>query len=134
MHRRLLIHFLILYGRMAISVSTERLKWHPMPDKMAGKLVTSNIASASNQWYSKDSVFWLAQMTLYVMALCKFQNFWQAWDVISMSTMSPGTLTMKYLVSFHGSVLNDRISNQYSYRTSMSNTFKDGSKHISWLW
>jgi len=25
-------------------------------------------ASAHNQWHSKDSVFWLAQMTLYVMA------------------------------------------------------------------
>jgi len=37
-------------------------------DNIAGKLITSNIASAPNQWYSKDSVFWLAQMTLYVMA------------------------------------------------------------------
>jgi len=32
-----------------------------MPDKMAGKPLTSNIACARNQWYSKDSVFWLAQ-------------------------------------------------------------------------
>jgi len=39
-----------------------------MLDKMAEKLVTSNIASARNQWYLKDSVFWLAQMTLNVMA------------------------------------------------------------------
>jgi len=39
-----------------------------MPDKMAGKLVTLNIASARNQWYSKDLVLWLAQMTLYAMA------------------------------------------------------------------
>jgi len=39
-----------------------------MPDKTAGKLVTSNIASARNQWYLNDSVFWLAQMTMYIMA------------------------------------------------------------------
>jgi len=39
-----------------------------MPDKMAGMLFTLNIASARNQWYSKDSFFWLAQMTLYVIA------------------------------------------------------------------
>jgi len=41
-----------------------------MPDKMAEKLVTSNIASARkrNQEYSKGSVFWLAQMMLYVKA------------------------------------------------------------------
>jgi len=32
-----------------------------MPYKIAGKLVMSNIASARNQWYSKDSDFWLAQ-------------------------------------------------------------------------
>jgi len=38
-----------------------------MPDKMEEMLVTSNIASAGNQWYSKDSVFWLAQMMLEVM-------------------------------------------------------------------
>ena len=44
----------------------QNLKWHLMPDKMAGKLITSNIASARNQWYSKDSVFWLAQKT-YIM-------------------------------------------------------------------
>jgi len=39
-----------------------------MPDNMADKLLTSNIASARNQWFSKDSVFWLAHMTLYIMA------------------------------------------------------------------
>ena len=39
-----------------------------MPDKMAGKLDTSNIASARNQWHSKYSVFCLAHMVLYVMA------------------------------------------------------------------
>jgi len=32
------------------------------------KLVTSNIASARNQWYSNDADFWLAQITLYAMA------------------------------------------------------------------
>ena len=52
--------------QLPINVSTDRLKWRPMPDKMTGKLFTSNIASARNQWYSKDSVFQLAQMTLYV--------------------------------------------------------------------
>jgi len=46
----------------------QNLKWRPMPDKVGGKLVMSNIASAGNQWYSKDWVFGLAQMTLYVMA------------------------------------------------------------------
>jgi len=46
----------------------QNLKRRQMAIKMAGKLVTSNIASACNQWYSKDSVFWLAQLTLYVMA------------------------------------------------------------------
>ena len=45
----------------------QNLKWCLMHDKMAGKIVTSNIASARNQWLSKDSVFWLVQMT-YVMA------------------------------------------------------------------
>ena len=45
----------------------QNLKWGLMPDKMAGKHVTSNIASSRNQWYSKDSFFWLARMT-YVMA------------------------------------------------------------------
>jgi len=48
------------------------MKWRPMPDKMPDKMtekfITSNIASAHNQWYSKDSVFWLAQMTMYVTA------------------------------------------------------------------
>jgi len=38
-----------------------------MPDKNARKHVTSNIESARNQWYSEDSVVWLAQMTLYLM-------------------------------------------------------------------
>ena len=38
-----------------------------MPDKIAEKLVTSKITSARNQWYSKDSVVWLAQITLYIM-------------------------------------------------------------------
>ena len=33
----------------------------------AGYCVMSNIARARNQWYTKDSVFWLAQMTLYIM-------------------------------------------------------------------
>ena len=41
----------------------QNLKWRPMPDKMAEKLVMSNIASVRNQWNSKDSVFLLAQMT-----------------------------------------------------------------------
>ena len=44
----------------------QNLKWRPMPDKMAEKLVTPNIVSARNQWYSKDSVFWLAKITLFV--------------------------------------------------------------------
>ena len=48
------------------NVLADHLKWRPMPDNMAGKLVTSNIASARTQWYSKDLVFWLAQMTLYI--------------------------------------------------------------------
>ena len=39
-----------------------------MPDQMAGKLVAPNTASARNQWYLKDSFFFLAQMKLYVMA------------------------------------------------------------------
>ena len=34
-----------------------------------GKHVTTNIACARNQWYSKDLSFWLAQMALYVMTL-----------------------------------------------------------------
>ena len=34
-------------------------------EMMSEKLVISNIASAPNQWYSKDSVFWLAQILLY---------------------------------------------------------------------
>jgi len=46
----------------------QSLKWRPMIDKMAGKLITSHIASARYQWYLNDSVFWLAQMTLYIMA------------------------------------------------------------------
>jgi len=33
---------------------------------MAENLVTPNIVSARNQWYSKDSVFWLAKITLFV--------------------------------------------------------------------
>jgi len=37
-----------------------------MPYKMAGKLDTSNIAIVRNQWWSKDSLFWLAQISLYV--------------------------------------------------------------------
>ena len=44
------------------------MKRRPMPDKMVENLVTSNIASARNQGCLKDSVLWLAQMTLYVMA------------------------------------------------------------------
>jgi len=50
----------------------QNLKWRLMPDTKAGKLVWFNIASARNQWYSKDTVFWLAQMTLYVTASRKF--------------------------------------------------------------
>jgi len=46
----------------------QNLKYRPMPDKMAGKLVASNIASARNQWYLNDSVFWEVQMTVYIMA------------------------------------------------------------------
>jgi len=30
----------------------QNLKWGSMPDKMAGNLITSNIATARNQWYS----------------------------------------------------------------------------------
>ena len=41
---------------------------HLMPDKMAGKLITLNIESVRDQWCSKDSVFRLAQMMLYIMA------------------------------------------------------------------
>jgi len=43
----------------------QNLKWCPMPDKIAGKHFTFHIASAPNQWDSKDSVFWLAQI-MYV--------------------------------------------------------------------
>ena len=38
-----------------------------MNDNNDEKLVTLNIASARNRWYSNDAVFWLAQMTLYIM-------------------------------------------------------------------
>jgi len=51
-----------------------------MTNKMAGKLITLNTASARNQWYSKDSVFWLAQVSLYVMVM----RFCWASDVISL--------------------------------------------------
>jgi len=44
------------------------LKRRRMPYKIAKQLDTANIASTRNQWYSKDSVLWLAQMTLFVMA------------------------------------------------------------------
>jgi len=50
-----------------------------MSDKMAGKLLMSNITSARNQWYSKDSVF----LTLYVMVQRKFPYLRRALDVIS---------------------------------------------------
>ena len=49
----------------------QSLKWRPMPDKIAVKLVTSN---------TKDSFFWLAQMTLYVMVQSKFPRFCQVSD------------------------------------------------------
>ena len=51
------------------------LNWSPVPNKMAGKLVAPNTASARNQWYLKDSFFCLAQMTLYVMAKHKIPAF-----------------------------------------------------------
>jgi len=39
------------------------------------KDVTSNVACARSQWYMKDSVFWLAQMTLCVVMLRNFPPF-----------------------------------------------------------
>jgi len=64
--------------RLTIDVSTDYLKWHPMPDKMAEKLP----ASEQNQWYTKDPVFWMAQMFwrnvishLFVGNLTSFQAF-----------------------------------------------------------
>jgi len=41
----------------------QKLKWRAMPNKMAEKVVVSNIASVHNLWNSKDPVFLLAQMT-----------------------------------------------------------------------
>jgi len=35
--------------------------------KNAGKCAMSNILSVRNLWYTKDSVFWLAQMKLFVL-------------------------------------------------------------------
>jgi len=46
-----------------------------MPDTMAEKHVTSDIASARNLWYLNKSVFWLAQMTLYVIEYGLGQQF-----------------------------------------------------------
>jgi len=40
-----------------------------------GKHATSNFACACSQRYTKDSVIWLAQMTLCVVMLCKFPPF-----------------------------------------------------------
>jgi len=37
-----------------------------------GKARYDNIASAPNQWYSKDLVFWLAQMIVCIMTLGNF--------------------------------------------------------------
>jgi len=46
------------FKRHLITVTyRQNLKWRPMPDKKPGKHFTSNITSARNQWYSKDSVF-----------------------------------------------------------------------------
>ena len=41
----------------------QNLKLCLLRNKIVEKLVTSNIASAHNQCFLKDSVFWLAQMT-----------------------------------------------------------------------
>jgi len=57
----------------SIIVSSECLKLHLMTD--AEKHASSNIASGRNQQYTKDLVFLLAQMRLYVMTLRKFQPF-----------------------------------------------------------
>ena len=40
-----------------------------------GKLVMSNIACVHTPWFTKNSVFWLAQMTLCIMALHNFLRF-----------------------------------------------------------
>ena len=37
----------------------------------AGKHITSNVESVQSQWYTKDSVFWLALM-MYVLTLTSF--------------------------------------------------------------
>ena len=57
----------------------QNLKWRPMLDKVAGKLVTLNSASARNQWYSKDTVFWLARIFVGHRAsfqeVCRYVNW-----------------------------------------------------------
>jgi len=53
-----------------INVSTELEMTHDARQN-GGKFVTSNIASARNQRYLKDSVFWLAQRRC---TLCPFAN------------------------------------------------------------
>jgi len=50
------------------------LIWRRMTDKMTWTIVTSNIASARNQWYLKDSVFRMAQMTLYSLRVNYFSS------------------------------------------------------------
>ena len=55
-----------LHGISVINVSTERLT-SDAPTNAPGKGVTSNMASARNQRFTKYSVFWFAKTTPYVM-------------------------------------------------------------------
>ena len=46
----------------------QQIAWNDfLGSNICRKTLTSNIASARNQRHTKDSVFWLAEMTLYVM-------------------------------------------------------------------
>jgi len=50
-----------------INVSTSRLKWSPLLPQMLDSTIC-----ACSQRYTNDSVFWLAQMMLWVMTLDNF--------------------------------------------------------------
>jgi len=53
-----------------------QIQWTQCPyilnNPLSGNYVRSNVACARSMRYIKESAFWLAQMTLYVMRLCNF--------------------------------------------------------------
>jgi len=72
-----LVDCIITCCLIKLYVSTDRFEWH--------HCVTSNVACVHCHWYMNDSVFWLPQMTCFIMlalipALCQTKGLFKSSD------------------------------------------------------